>query len=90
MKLLWVALVLAAAAILSLPAEGKRKKKFDGDFEFAEEVSLIRIDFIIGICGEPDRIEEDVEIDSRTGTYLYDDNSVGKLPTGSREIFYPK
>jgi ABC-type transport system involved in cytochrome c biogenesis permease component len=37
MKVLWIALLFAAVLTLS---EAKRKRKFEGDFEFAEEVRV--------------------------------------------------
>lgn len=45
MKLFWL---LFAIALLSVSlADGKRKRKFDGDFEFAEEVILLNIFIIV-------------------------------------------
>lgn len=35
MKFLWITLILA---LLAVAGQAKRKRKFEGDFEFAEEV----------------------------------------------------
>jgi len=37
MKILWIIVLFA---FLAAAVEAKRKRKFEGDFEFAEEVSL--------------------------------------------------
>jgi hypothetical protein len=57
MKILWIIVLLG---FLAAAVEAKRKRKFEGDFEFAEEVSrdpyycsyikrVCLLDFIVGI-----------------------------------------
>jgi uncharacterized protein (UPF0128 family) len=40
MKILWIIVLFG---FLAAAVEAKRKRKFEGDFEFAEEVSSVRI-----------------------------------------------
>lgn len=56
MRILWTALALALLAVALVDA--KKKKKFDGDFEFADEVhapSLLILDYIIIVGGSSAR-----------------------------------
>lgn len=48
MKILWI---IVFVGVLAAMGDAKRKRKFDGDFEFAEEVGYTEaIPFLLCVC----------------------------------------